>query len=523
MHTILLSIILFLPLLTGFVVLALPRGNRSLAARAALVGSSINLLLALFLYRGFDFGGADFQFVQRASWIPAIGAQYLVGVDGISIGLVLLTTFLTPIVIYYLSHRLPENGTSLLFTILALETSLLGVLVSTDVLLWYVFWEAMLIPMYFLIAVWGGQYRAYASLKFILYMMVGSLLMLVGILWFYWSYHAAGHPFTFDLSQWINLNADPRTQLPHAVQMWMFFFFFLSFAIKVPLFPFHTWLPDAQAEGPLAFNLLLVEVGAYAFIRFCLPLFPNASLSWAPLIMALAAISVIYGAVMAIVQQDLKRLFAYAGMSHGGFIMLGIFSMTKQGLEGAILYMINSGLTAGALFLIADLLYRRRGTRRISDFGGLAARMPHLYFVFMVVALGAIGLPGLNGFPSEFLVLLGAVRAGFPDPGVAQPIYGYLAGAGVVLSSVYMLWMFQRVMFGKAPDRLKDASDLQPDEKWSLWPFIAVIFFIGVGSAVFTQPMDPAISKTRLIMQGAAEVNHEVGPAPDVRPESPAQ
>ncbi|MCA1597377.1 MAG: NADH-quinone oxidoreductase subunit M, partial [Chloroflexi bacterium] len=378
-----------------------------------------------------------------------------------------------------------------LFTILALETSLVGVLVSIDMLLFYVFWEAMLIPMYFLISVWGGERRAYASLKFIVYMMLGSLLMLAGILWFYWWHHTHNGTgaYSFDLVQWISMNASAASRIPHSIQMWMFFFFFISFAIKLPLFPFHTWLPDAQEEGPVAFNVLLIEVGAYAFVRFCLPLFPDASLTWAPVLMSLAVINIVYGAILAAVQTDLKRLFAYSQMSHAGFMMLGIFAMTVQGISGSVLYMINSGITGAALYIIADLLYRRRRSRNINDFGGLAPKMPLLFFIFLFVALGAIGLPGLNGFVSEFLVLLGAIRSS-----VVSPSYGYAAGAGVVLSSVYMLWMFQRVMYGQRPAALDDAPDLEGSEKWCLWPFVVVILAIGLGSAWLTQPMRPASS-----------------------------
>ncbi|HET6385839.1 MAG TPA: NADH-quinone oxidoreductase subunit M [Armatimonadota bacterium] len=488
-----LSIILWLPLAAGLIALLLPRGTRAkgdMAALVAIIGAIITLALSVLVYIRFDNALSSYQFEENVNWLPSVGASYHLGVDGISLGLMLLTAFLAPLVLLYLANRSDSSG-SIYFAILALETSLLGVLLSADLLLFYVFWEAMLIPMYFLISVWGGERRAYGSLKFILYMMVGSLLMLVGILWFYWWYHAHVGPFTFNLSDWILMNGTPGARIPHDVQLWMFGFFFISFAIKVPLFPFHSWLPDAQAEGPVAFNVMLVEVGAYAFIRFCLPLFPAASLTWAPAIMTLAVINVIYGAVMAIVQQDMKRLFAYAGMSHAGFIILGIFSLTQQGIEGSILYMINSGLTGAGLFFIADLLYRRRGSRAIRDFGGMAAAAPVFFFVFMVTALAAIGLPGLNGFTSEFLVLVGAIRAN-----AVSPVFGYFAASGVVLSSIYMLWMFQRVMYGRRPAPLDGVADLQPDENTTLWPLIATFILIGVWSALVTQPMQPSVNAT---------------------------
>jgi NADH-quinone oxidoreductase subunit M len=484
-----LSLILFLPLVSGLIALLTARGGSRHAGGVALAGSLATLALSLGMGIGFQTGFQGYQLEERCRWIPSIGAEYHLGVDGISVWLAVLTAFLAAIVIIYVLPRQREHGPGLLVTILALETSILGVLFSVDVLLFYIFWEAMLIPMYFLIAVWGGERRGYAGLKFILYMMLGSLLMLVGILWFYWEYHASGRPLTFDLSQWITLNSSDANRLAPHIQSWIFFFFFLSFAIKVPLFPFHTWLPEAQEQAPVPFNVMLVEVGAYGFIRFCLPLVPAAAVIWTPLIMTLATVSVIYGAVMAVAQPDLKRLLAYAGMSHGGFMMLGIFSMTIQGLDGAVLYMVNAGLTGGALFIIADLLERRRGSRLIADFGGLAGRMPHLFFIFMVVMLGAAGLPGLNGFTGEFLVLLGAIRSGAVGAGVVSPVYGYAAGLGVVLSVVYMLWMFQRVMFGSAGQVAQEMPDLGGREKLALWPVVLVIFFIGFGSSTLTRPM----------------------------------
>ena len=519
-----LSIILFLPLLTGIVILLLRRLNRAILGALALIGSLGTLVLAILLYCQFDPDAPGWQMEEIRAWIPSIGARYHLGMDGVSLGLTLLTVFLAPIVVVYLLPRLREDAGALLFTILALETTILGVLLSLDVLLFYVFWEAMLIPMYFLISVWGAEGRARASLKFILYMMAGSLLMLAGILWYYWLFFKAAHFFSFDLVHWIILDADPIHHISPQVQSWIFGFFFLSFAIKVPLFPFHSWLPDAQEQGPVAFNVLLIEVGAFAFIRFCMYLFPMASLDWAPAIMTLAVINVIYGAVMATIQTDLKRLFAYAAMSHAGFIMLGIFSMTVQGMEGGILYMINSGLTGAGLFIIADLLYRRRRSRLINEFGGLARRMPLLFFFFLIIALGAIGLPGLNGFTSEFLVLLGAIRTP-----IVSPWFGYLSGMGVVLSAVYMLWMFQRVMYGRLPVALENAPTLDLREKVSLWPIVLVVIFIGVGSAVFTRPMDKSVEMVRTAIQRGTSLTSYRAPTPDassdssVVPESPAQ
>jgi NADH-quinone oxidoreductase subunit M len=516
-----LSIVLFLPLAVGIVVLLLPAGARAALGRIALIGSWLHLLVGIWIYAMFDHQlvvtnqAGSFQLVERASWIPSLGAEYHLGIDGVSLGLVLLTTFLTPLVISYVEPRLGENARHLLFTILALETALIGVLLSIDLLLFYVFWEAMLIPMYFLIAIWGGERKGYASLKFIVMMMIGSLLMLVGILWVYWWYHshmahAPGMGYTFSLPDLIMLNGTPGARIPQSIQMWMFFFFFISFAIKTPLFPFHAWMPDAVVEGPIAFNALLIEVGAYGLLRFCVPLFPDAAAAWTPAIMCLAVVNIIYGGVLAVAQRDLKRFFAYALIAHAGFTVLGIFSFTIQGMQGAILDMINSGIIAAGLFFIADLLYRRRGSRAMADFGGLAEKMPVLFFVFMVVVLGAAGLPGLNGFTSEFLVLLGAIRSN-----MVSPVFGYVAGVGVVLSVTYLLLMFQRMMYGRRPPELDKTPDLTQNEQGSLWPIVAVVFFIGIASAWLTRPMWPAVNRILVTEQVGLSLTGQQAPASD--------
>ena len=425
------------------------------------------------------------QFVERFRWIPAYGIDYFVGIDGISLFLVLLTTFLGPIVIlasWSISARVKEY----LFFMLLLETGMLGAFVALDLFLFYVFWEVMLVPMYFLIGVWGGPRRIYAALKFVLFTMAGSLLMLVAIIYLATRNSQVTQVLTFDLLKIYNL------QLPYEEQIWLFLAFALSFAIKVPLFPFHTWLPDAHVEAPTAGSVILagvlLKLGTYGFLRFAIPLFPEAALAAAPFIIALAVIGIVYGAMVAMMQADLKKLVAYSSVSHLGFVMLGLFAFNLQGIQGAIYQMLNHGLSTGALFLIVGMIYERRHTRMIDDFGGLWKQMPIFSAFFLVVTLSSIGLPGLNGFVGEFLILLGSFQA--------SPFWTAGAASGVVLGAIYMLWMFRRVIFGplSRPEN-QNLKDIGAREIAILIPILILIFFMGIYPRPFLARMQPAVER----------------------------
>jgi NADH-quinone oxidoreductase subunit M len=465
----LLSVIIFLPSLGA--VLGFLIASEELVKRLGLVITTLTFLASLILFFAFDPGTDAMQFYERYAWVPALGINYEIGIDGISLLLITLTTFLMPLTLLAAWDSISVRVREFIICMLFLETGMIGVFTAVDLFLFYVFWEATLIPMYFLIGVWGGPQRIYAAVKFILYTMAGSLLMLVAILVLYFIHRQATGDATFNLYQLAQLELEPSTQ------RWLFLAFFLAFAIKVPLFPFHTWLPDAHVEAPTAGSVLLagvlLKMGTYGFVRFCLPLFPEASIAAAWIIALLAVIGIIYGALMALVQTDLKKLVAYSSVSHLGFVMLGIFAFTTQGLDGAVLQMVNHGLSTGALFLLVGMIYDRRHTRLIADFGGLAKVMPVYAAVFLVVTLSSLGLPGLNGFVGEFLVLIGAFQT--------MPLYAIVAAVGVVLSAVYLLWMYQRVMFGEVTHAAnKILPDVTPRELIVLVPVVLVIVWIGV-------------------------------------------
>jgi NADH-quinone oxidoreductase subunit M len=405
-----------------------------------------------------------------------------------------LTTFLTPLTLLASWDSIHARTREFMICMLFLESGMVGVFAAIDLFLFYVFWEATLIPMYFLIGVWGGPQRIYAAVKFILYTMAGSLLMLVAILALYFLHRQATGDATFNLFQLLQL------ELPLSMQRWLFLAFFLAFAIKVPLFPFHTWLPDAHVEAPTAGSVILagvlLKMGTYGFVRFCLPLFPEASVVATPIIALLAVVGIIYGALMALVQTDIKKLVAYSSVSHLGFVMLGIFAFNSQGLDGAVLQMVNHGLSTGALFLLVGMLYDRRHTREIGDFGGVTKVMPMFAAFFLVVSLSSIGLPGLNGFVGEFLVLLGAFQT--------IPIFAIIGALGVILAAVYMLWMYQRVMFGEVTHAVnKQLTDLTLREVVVLVPVVLVIVWIGLYPQPFLRRME---ASTRAIVERVVPV-----------------
>lgn len=479
----LLSLITFLPAIGAAGLLVVPRGRGTMIRWGALFTSVLTFLLSLILYARFELGVAGMQFVEEAAWIPDLGIQYKLGIDGISLFLVLLTTFLMPLAILAssgITRRLKEY----MVTMLLLETGMVGVFVALDLVLFYVFWEATLIPMYFIIGIWGGPRRIYATIKFVLYTMAGSLLMLVAIIAVAWLHGQAGGGTTFDLS--VLMQAD----IPPPIQHWLFLAFALAFAIKVPLFPFHTWLPDAHVEAPTAGSVILagvlLKMGTYGFLRFALPLFPHATFTFLPWISGLALVGIIYGAWVAMVQPDLKSLVAYSSVSHLGFVVLGIFALNGEGIAGSILQMVNHGLSTGALFLLVGMIYERRHTRMIADYGGLFRGIPVFGGTFLVVALSSIGLPGLNGFVGEFLILLGTFRV--------YPVYGILAVTGVIWAAWYMLGMIRRVVFGPVthPENA-GLSDLNWNERIVLVPIIVLIVWIGIYPTPFLRRMEASI------------------------------
>ena len=472
----LLTWVTFLPALGGLGLALVPRRRSDLARVVALAIAVAVFALAVPLYLTFDGGRADPQFEERAGWMPTLGVSYHIGVDGISLLLVLLTAFLSPLALASAWHAVEERTKEFGIAMLILETGMIGVFVSLDLFLFYVFWEAMLIPMYFVIGVWGGPDRIYAAIKFVLYTLVGSLLMLVAILALYWQHGAATGVYTFDLPVLSRF-----VLAPGLAQDLMFLAFALAFAIKVPLFPFHTWLPDAHVEAPTAGSVILagvlLKMGTYGFLRFCLPLFPDASIRFAPWVFALAVIGIIYGAWVSTVQPDLKKLVAYSSVSHLGFVMVGLFTLTAQGLVGGIIQMINHGLSTGALFLLVGMIYERRHTRLIADFGGLWRVIPAFSALFLIVSLSSLGLPGLNGFVGEFLILVGAFQV--------NRLVAALATSGIVFAAVYLLWMCQRVIFGPVthPENRR-LADLSAREWAVLAPALALIVWIGVEALI---------------------------------------
>ncbi len=476
----LLSLLIFLPTLGAILLAFIPNKFQSAMRVVALVVTLINFLLSIPLYFAFDGATAAFQFVEGYEWIPSIGASYHVGVDGLSLLMIMLTNFLSPLVILSSWNDIRKNLKGYLISMLLLETGMVGVFCALDLLLFYIFWEAMLIPMYFIIGIWGGVRRIYATVKFFIYTMFGSLLMLVAILLVY--FYTGGT--TFDLL------AIREQVFPVQYQLWLFAAFGLSFAIKVPMFPFHTWLPDAHVEAPTAGSVILagvlLKMGTYGFLRFCLPLFPNAAMEFAPLISILALIGIVYGAWVAMVQPDIKKLVAYSSVSHLGFVMLGIFTFTHQGVQGGLIQMVNHGLSTGALFLLVGMIYERRHTRLIADFGGLAKQVPIFTTFFMIITLSSIGLPGLNGFVGEFLILLGTF--------LTNKTYAVIAATGVIFAAVYMLWMFERVMFGKITNEENSRlRDLSPREITVLVPVVVFVVMIGVWANPFLQKMETSV------------------------------
>jgi NADH-quinone oxidoreductase subunit M len=473
--------LIVIPMVGGVAILMIKRDD--LALPLAISTALVAFGAAIWLLVKFEVGEAGFQFVEKTTWYRPWGVGWHVGVDGISLLLVVLTALLFPIALLAstaITDRVRQYAASMLF----LEAGILGVFVALDLLVFFVFWEVMLVPMYFIIGIWGGERRVHAAVKFFLYTAFGSALMFAGILSMgFMVSDQLGGP-TFDFVELLG------AEFTRTAQFWLFAAFGISFAIKVPVFPFHTWLPDAHVEAPTAGSVILagvlLKLGAYGLVRFNLTLFPEAAVDLVPVLAVLAVIGILYGAVVAIVQPDIKRLVAYSSVSHLGFVILGVFALTTQGLQGGVLQMVNHGLTTGLLFLLVGMIYERRHTRQISDFGGLAAVMPLFAGAFLFTAFASIGLPGLNGFVGEFYVLVGSY--------LSLPGFAIAAAFGVVLAAVYLLWAYQRMFTGEITDDAnRGLTDLDLREKVILVPMVALVVFLGVYPKPALDIIEPSV------------------------------
>ena len=523
-HFPILSLVAFLPLLGGLLLLVVPRENEGLLKGMALGIATLTFVASIGILVKFDsnIGGLQAHLADRHSWLPSLNATYFLAIDGISLWLVMLTTFLGPLVLISSWTSIKTRVKEFLIAMLVLETGILGAFLSMDLFLFYIFWEMMLVPMYLLIGIWGGKNRIYATVKFFLFTMFGSVLMLVGIIFLYIK---AGSS-TFAINEIIG-----KVELTHTEQIWLFLAFGLAFAIKVPVFPFHTWLPDAHTEAPTAGSVILagvlLKLGTYGFVRFGMPLFPEAMRTLAPLVMLLSVIGIVYGAFISYVQKDVKRLVAYSSVSHLGFVMVGIAAMTEESVTGAVLQMVNHGICTGGLFIAIGFLYEQRHTRQIEDFGGIAKQVPLFAVFFMILTLGSIGLPGTNGFIGEFLIISGTIQSGFsPKPlvnirewndhhipwalgnyfssggmsvfffKVTSIVMGCLAALGVVMGAVYMLSMYRRVFFGPlTSEKNKQIKDLGARDLVVAIPLVLLIFGIGLFPNVFIKPMRKSIQQ----------------------------
>ncbi|PYT55992.1 MAG: Fe-S-binding domain-containing protein [Acidobacteria bacterium] len=487
-----LTVVLFTPLAGALLLLFIPREMETAHRIAGNVFGVLGFLVSLPLIRWFNLNWGGFAFEESAEWIPSIGAKYHLGIDGISLLLVLLTTLLGMIAILSSWSAIHQRTKEYYILLLLLQTGMIGVFVSLDFFLFYVFWEVMLVPMYFLIGVWGSDRRLYAAIKFFLYTLAGSVVMLLAILALYfYAPVPAGHTRTFDVPTLLAA----AQHFSDPLKVWLFWGFFFAFAIKVPMFPFHTWLPDAHTEAPTAGSVILagvlLKMGTYGFIRFSLPLLPTDAAMRARIIhivVILSIIGIVYGALVCLMQKDMKRLIAYSSVSHLGFCTLGIFALTPNGLAGSVLQQVNHGISTGALFLIVGVLYERRHTRMISDFGGLATPMPNFAAIYLIISLSSLGMPLLNGFIGEFTILQGAFQVS-----KAWAAWGTL---GVVLGAAYLLWLYQRVMFGPVTHAINEKlPDLNLREYATLVPLVILAFWIGIYPKPFFAYLDKPVQK----------------------------
>ena len=512
----LLSVILFAPLAGALLLLFIPRESQILHRLVGNLFGVLGFLVSLPLMLHFPSGSSGYEFKESADWIPSIGARYSLGADGISMLLVMLTTLLGMIAITSSWSSIQQRTKEYYILLLLLQTGMLGVFLSLDFFLFYVFWEVMLVPMYFLIGVWGSERRLYAAIKFFLYTLAGSVIMLLAILALYFNYARTlpqGVVGTFDIPTLLAA----AQQFPDGLKIWLFWGFFFAFAIKVPMFPFHTWLPDANTEAPTAGSVILagvlLKMGTYGFLRFSLPLLPADPAFRARIIhivIVLSLISIIYGAVVCLMQKDMKRLISYSSVSHLGFCTLGIFALTPQGLAGSVLQQINHGISTGALFLIVGVLYERRHTRLISEFGGLATPMPNFAAIYLIVSLSSLGMPLLNGFIGEFTILQGTF--------VVSKTWAAWASLGIVLGAAYLLWLYQRTMFGPVTHEVnKSLPDLNLREYGVLLPLAALAFWIGIYPKPFFAYIEKPVQRiVQQVNPGFYQANRPLPPATPV-------
>ena len=489
-----LSVVCYIPLAGALAILFfMQRANDVAVRNTATAVALVDFLVSLPLWFAFDPDGELFQFRESHTWIPGIGVRYEFGIDGMALLLVLLTTLLGVLAFVSSWSAIKTRQKEYYVFLLLLQTGMLGVFMALDFFLFYVFWEVMLVPMYFLIGIWGGPRKLYAAIKFFLYTLVGSVLMLLGILALYFynssglmGWEGLGNERSFFIPQFHEI----ASQIPADLQFWVFLAFFVGFAIKVPMFPFHTWLPDAHVEAPTAGSVILagvlLKMGTYGFVRFSLPILPQATWQLLPWMAGLSIIGIIYGALVAMAQKDMKKLVAYSSVSHLGFVMLGLFALNSAGINGSVLQMINHGLSTGALFLLVGVIYERRHTRMIADYGGLSAPMPAFATIFLIITMSSIGLPTLNGFVGEFTILIGAFHRVW--------WWGVAGAIGIVLGAAYMLWMYQRVFFGPVsnPDN-ENVPDLNRRELAYLLPLVLLCFWIGLYPKPFFEILDKPV------------------------------
>ncbi|HEY3382315.1 MAG TPA: NADH-quinone oxidoreductase subunit M [Vicinamibacterales bacterium] len=482
----LLSLILFTPLVGAAVLLFVNQRSENAIRWTANLFAAAGFLVSLPLWFQYDYRNPSWQFVERAQWIPAVGAEYHLGVDGFAVLMVLLTTLMGVIAILSSWTAIKERVKEYYIFLLILQSGMIGAFISLDFLLFFLFWEVMLVPMYFLIGIWGSDRRLYSAIKFFLYTLAGSVVMLLGILALYFWHQQQTGVSTFDVTVYQQL------ALPKGLQWWVFLAFFLGFSIKVPMFPFHTWLPDAHTDAPTAGSVILAAVllkmGTYGFIRFSLPILPDASRDFVPMMAALSLIGIVYGALVAMAQRDWKRLVAYSSVSHMALVMLGMFALNPVGIKGSIIQQINHGISTGALFLIVGIVYERRHTRQISEYGGLSKVMPVYAAVFCVMMLSSIGLPALNGFIGEFLILQGIFTV--------SKLWAAIAATGIVLGAAYMLWLYQRTMFGKIENpKNEHLPDLNLREIMTFVPLIILAIWIGIYPTPFLDRLDTSVNR----------------------------
>jgi len=505
-----LSLVTFLPLVgAGFILMV--RGSDAVVAQnaraVALWTSMITLLLSLLLWVNFDRSTADFQFVEKRAWVPGIGIAYHMGVDGISMMFVLLSTILTPICVLASWEAIESRVREYMIAFLVLETLMVGMFCALDLVLFYVFFEGVLIPMFLIIGIWGGPRRVYAAFKFFLYTLAGSVLMLIAMMAMYWQAGTTDIPTLIDHA------------FPVGMQTWLWLAFFASFAVKVPMWPVHTWLPDAHVEAPTAGSVILagvlLKMGAYGFLRFSLPMFPEASATFTPLVYTLSVVAVIYTSLVALAQQDMKKLIAYSSVAHMGFVTIGIFAGTKQGIEGAIFQMLSHGVVSGALFLFVGVIYNRMHTREIARYGGLVHRMPLYAFVFMIFMLASVGLPGTSGFIGEFLVLVGVFQV--------NTWVALLASTGIILGAAYMLWLYRRVVFGELTrEDLKGILDLSRREIAVFAPLVFLVMWMGIYPKPFLDVMSQSVDNLIVQYRPVDDPAKRAAPGPRMLAETPA-